>query len=290
MRDAPNHGKVPKENDGGTWERFLIRLGIHQKYFTVKEIAKELDVSREEVNVLIEHFLLRDGWINEVNGRQRDYEWVLTPKGRRQLLNDLSKLRLPQEVAQAHISAESDSDFDRIKVDYEQTLATYRMLADIRFKLLAFVPTISGAAITFLSSKTAQAEPQTTLVISMLGFLVTLGIAFYDQRNSEIHDQIVSRAGFLERVLQFPVFDGREGHMRQRPKRSRYLFNIYEIWHDRALAMIYGTVLGAWLFPFCYALFSVVGWSKQAAAWDAVVFAGLATIAFIAEFHRLEDS
>jgi hypothetical protein len=162
MRDAPNHGKVPKENDGGTWERFLIRLGIHQKYFTVKEIAKELDVSREEVNVLIEHFLLRDGWINEVNGRQRDYEWVLTPKGRRQLLNDLSKLRLPQEVAQAHISAESDSDFDRIKVDYEQTLATYRMLADIRFKLLAFVPTISGAAITFLSSKTAQAEPQTS--------------------------------------------------------------------------------------------------------------------------------
>jgi len=96
--------------------------------------------------------------------------------------------------------------------------------------------------------------------------LVTLGIAFYDQRNSEIHDQMVSRARFLERVLQFPVLHGREGHMRQRPESSRYLFNIYKMWHDRALAIIYGSVLGAWPFPFCYALVSVASASRQSAA------------------------
>jgi hypothetical protein len=296
MRQASSHGKDQKENGGGIWERFLIHLGKHQRYFTVEEIAKELDVSQELVNALIEELLVHHRRMNEVNGRPTDYErkltpktdykWKLTPKGRRQLLDRLRKERSSKDVSEALSRAKSDSEIDRIRVDYEQTLATYRMLADIRFKLLAFVPTISGAAITLLSSKIAQTQPQTTLVISMLGFLVTLGIAFYDQRNSEIHDQMVSRAGFLERVLQFPVFDRREGHMRQRPKHSRYLFNIYEIWHDRALALIYGTVLGAWLFPFCYALFSVVGGARQLAAWASVVFAGLAAIAFIAEFHR----
>jgi hypothetical protein len=191
----------------------------------------------------------------------------LTPKGRREVLNCLRKERSRRDVEHALSRAKSDTaEIDRLKVDYEQTLATYRMLADIRFKLLAFVPTISGAAIALLSSKTAQTHLQTTLVISLLGFLVTLGIAFYDQRNSEIHDQMVSRAGFLERVLQFPVLHGREGHMRQRPESSRYLFNIYKMWHDRALAMIYGSVLGACPFPFCYALVSVAGASRQSAA------------------------
>jgi hypothetical protein len=126
-------------------------------------------------------------------------------------------------VEHALSRAKSDTaEIDRLKVDYEQTLATYRMLADIRFKLLAFVPTISGAVIALLSSKTVQ--------------------------------------------LQFPVLHGREGHMRQRPESSRYLFNIYKMWHDRALAMIYGSVLGACPFPFCYALVSVAGASRQSAA------------------------
>jgi hypothetical protein len=295
MREASSYDKDPKKNGEGTWERILIRLGVLPRYFTDEEIiAEERDVNRELVSRCIEQ-LLQDRRMKEVDVRQTDNGWELTSKGRRQVLNCLREERTLRDVEQALSRAKSDTDksdteIDRIKVDYEQTLATYRMLADIRFKLLAFVPTISGAAIALLSSKTAQTHPQTTLVISLLGFLVTLGIAFYDQRNSEIHDQMVSRAGFLERVLQFPVLHGREGHMRQRPKSSRYLFNIYRIWHDRALAIIYGTVLGAWLFPFCYALFSVVGGARQSAAWTSAVIAGLAAMAFIAEFHRLEHS
>lgn len=289
MREASSLDKDPKKNGEGTWERILIRLGVLPKYFTDEEIAEDQDVNRELVSRCIEQ-LLQDRRMKEVNVRQTDNGWELTSKGRRQVLNCLREERTLRDVEQALSRAKKATLIDRIKVDYEQTLATYRMLADIRFKLLAFVPTISGAAIALLSSKTAQTQPQTTLVISLLGFLVTLGIAFYDLRNSEIHDQMVTRAGFLERVLQFPVLHGREGHMKQRPKSSRYLFNIYRIWHDRALAIIYGTVLGAWLFPFCYALFSVVGGARQSAAWASAVIAGLAAMAFIAEFHRLEHS
>ena len=54
-----------------------------------------------------------------------------------------------------------------------------------------------------------------------------------------------------------------------------------EIWHDRALALIYGSVLGAWLFPVSYAI------SKN--WWIAGSVAILAAILFILEFHRLEN-
>jgi hypothetical protein len=39
----------------------------------------------------------------------------------------------------------SDVD-ERLRLDYDQTTDLVRTLTDVRFKLLAFVPTISGAA------------------------------------------------------------------------------------------------------------------------------------------------
>ncbi len=38
-----------------------------------------------------------------------------------------------------------DAD-DRLRLDYDQTNQLLRALMDVRFKLLAFVPTVSGAA------------------------------------------------------------------------------------------------------------------------------------------------
>jgi hypothetical protein len=39
-----------------------------------------------------------------------------------------------------------DAD-DRLQLDYDQTQQLLRTLTDIRFKLLAFVPTIAGASV-----------------------------------------------------------------------------------------------------------------------------------------------
>ena len=50
------------------------------------------------------------------------------------------------------MSQQANEQNDYTRLDYEQTLQTYRMLADIRFKLLAFIPVVSGIAITFLTS------------------------------------------------------------------------------------------------------------------------------------------
>jgi hypothetical protein len=180
------------------------------------------------------------------------------------------------------MSQQANEQNDYTRLDYEQTLQTYRMLADIRFKLLAFLPVVSGATITFLTidPKTVPDNPQMALVIGLFGFFVTLGIAFYDQRNSRLHDATIRYARYLESILG-PSYV--KGHITETRSSGRQrLFGIVEIWHDRALALIYGSVLGAWLFPVSYAI------SKN--WWIAGSVAILAAILFIAEIHRLETA
>jgi uncharacterized membrane protein len=178
------------------------------------------------------------------------------------------------------MNQQANEQKDDTRLAYDQTLQTYRMLADIRFKLLAFIPVVSGTAITFLTSdpKTILDNPPMALVIGLLGFFVTLGIAFYDLRNSKLHDDTINYARDLEKSL--PPSYGK-GHITEtRRARRQKLFGIVEIWHDRALALIYGSVLGAWLFPVSYAILR--SWSIAGAV------AILAAILFIMEFHRLE--
>src|SRR5215204_821582 len=96
---------------------------------------------------------------------------------------------------------------DIIRFDYEQSLQTYRMLADIRFKLLALVPLISGAAIAFLTTDPVHASSQLVLAGGVFGLLITLGITIYDQRNTQIMNVSKRRARELEKRLPLPLGD-----------------------------------------------------------------------------------
>jgi hypothetical protein len=141
-----------------------------------------------------------------------------------------------------------NEQFEVLKLDYEQTLATYRQLTGIRFKLLAFVPAISGAAIAVLG----QTNPDrwARFGFAVLGFFVTLGIVLYDQRNTQFYNGAMARAKHLERELRFKRFEndknvGLFGSRRSHPK--QYLFGL-PVGHDLGLALVYSTVLGAWVF------------------------------------------
>jgi hypothetical protein len=131
--------------------------------------------------------------------------------------------------------------------EYTEVNQNFRMLADIRFKLLAIIPTLGGVAI-FLLSRMQQSEPKLgyslLFLISGLGLLTTLGVVFYDQRNSELYNALDGRAKELEKDLK--LYGGQFTH---RPRRNRYLFRSVELGHDSGLALIYGTVLGAWFYP-----------------------------------------
>ena len=137
----------------------------------------------------------------------------------------------------------------------------FRFLADIRFKLLALVPALGGAAVFILahsgleagknlSPATIPTELIVVLVVSLLGLSATLGITLYDQRNSKFHNALMHRAKFLEMqfgfartpgALKFLKFDG--GQFNERPTKARRL--IFKAGHDLGLSLIYGPLLGA---------------------------------------------
>lgn len=144
--------------------------------------------------------------------------------------------------------------------EYPQVNENFRMLADIRFKLLALIPPLGGVAI-FLLSQAALTRPTDppappppgphdhalVFLLSLMGFFATLGLTFYDQRNNELYNALIGRAKFLERKLKMVG-----GQFGTRPRRGRRLFGVVLMWHDHGLALIYGAVLGAWFLPIVY--------------------------------------
>ncbi len=135
---------------------------------------------------------------------------------------------------------------ENLRLDYETTVQQFTTLADIRFKLLAFVPTVTGAAFGIL--KNSPNNPATA-AIGVFGFLVTLGIIFYEIRNTQFYDGAVHRAKALEARLKLPICAAGftvGGFFSERSKGKLRLFGLVKIWHDMGLAIVYGSTLAAW--------------------------------------------
>lgn len=74
-----------------------------------------------------------------------------------------------------------DAD-ERLRFDFDQTTQLLRALVDLRFKLLAFVPTVAGTAVAFFGKPRPAAE---LLAVGLVGLLATLGIFVCELRNSQ---------------------------------------------------------------------------------------------------------
>jgi len=187
-----------------------------------------------------------------------------------------------------------NASHQKLDLEYEQINENFRFLADVRFKLLALVPTFGGAAVFVLTRTGLQAggapgsstsELLTVVVVALFGFLATLGITLYDQRNSELYNALIHRAKHLEEAFGVPSTPGglrklaRGGQFRERPeKHRRFLFTAG---HDLGLALIYGPLLGAWLFPLVYAATRFVGTAHESALAWAAVLAAVGAVLFV---------
>lgn len=171
---------------------------------------------------------------------------------------------------------------------YEQIARSFRQLTDVRFKLLALVPSVSGIAIGLISKDLGAFEqaPLSRLIVAVFGLCVTLGIVFYDQRNSQIYDALSHRGRELERALEI------SGPFSVRPGRALKFLGVVTIWHDRGLAFIYGSVLGAWVFPIACGLLwllpAEVGPSGVSVPTMGAGVAALSVVVAVVELHRLD--
>lgn len=132
--------------------------------------------------------------------------------------------------------ADDDGSREVLLAVYREVCATWRELVGVRFKLLGFVPTVSFLA---LGGILARQELRTALGVSIavFGMLATIALMTYDQRNSQLHDELISRGRRIEFELGINVglFRGRPG--------SRGLVK-----HDYAVLAIYLSSIAAWAF------------------------------------------
>jgi hypothetical protein len=179
-----------------------------------------------------------------------------------------------------------NDDRDLLRLDYEQTTELVRALTDVRFKLLAFVPTIAGATVGLLSNTASAAQ---LLGVGLLGFTATAGVLMYELRNSQLYDAAVHRAKVLEERLQLASVrseEGTGGAFTERPARTVRLLDFVTVWHDRGLALVYAAALAGWAY--------LVGWGflravevPRAREWGAALGLLVGVIVVI-DVHRID--
>ncbi len=124
---------------------------------------------------------------------------------------------------------------------YGEICNSWRMLTDVRFKLLGLVPTVSAAVLISLLSRSKPDEglsPSSRMAISIFGLLITVGIWMYDQRNTKLYIDLVHRGHRIEEELGIDT-----GQFRGRISPAPDWIN-----HRNATNLIYAVAMLGWVF------------------------------------------
>jgi hypothetical protein len=141
----------------------------------------------------------------------------------------------------------SPAQVDRLRLDYEQTTGLLVTIGDARFKLLALVPTLSGAAVAVLGRPSSTAE---LLAVGLIGLVATFGVLLYELRNTQLYDYGLRRAQALERELHLVSIDNAEtgGLFSERPGRTLRLFGLLPVDRDAGLILVYSAAIAGWTY------------------------------------------
>ena len=140
---------------------------------------------------------------------------------------------------------------DRLRLDYDQTTQVLRLLTDIRFKLIAFVPTIAAFSVGLFGKPRPAVEQ---LAIGLLGMTATLGILVYELRNSQIYAAAARRAEELERQLGFTG-----GLYSDAPPATMRLLGVFPATRRAGLGLVYGAALAGWAYLVSWGALHAVG-------------------------------
>jgi hypothetical protein len=179
---------------------------------------------------------------------------------------------------------------DRLRLDYQQTTDLLRTLTDVRFKLLALVPTLSGAAIAVLAH---PSSPAVLIGVGLLGLVATLGLLLYELRNSQLSEYGTHRAQTIEAELGLLAIRGTGpgGLFRERPDRTLRLFGLASVDRDRGLVLVYSAALAGWTYLCAWGLLHAAGVGHARPAGGGVgVAVGLLLVAELTRIHERPES
>jgi hypothetical protein len=125
--------------------------------------------------------------------------------------------------------------------EYSEVGYNFRLLTDIRFRLLALLP-IAAAAAAALKGDALGAQG---FGLSLFGLVATLGLATYNARNDQLYDELVGRAASIERSLGLSdgAFANRPRAWLELPSRGRLRWSID---HRTGVTIIYGATVALW--------------------------------------------
>jgi hypothetical protein len=159
---------------------------------------------------------------------------------------------------------------DALRLDYDQTTRLVQGLTDLRTKMLAFVPTITGAAVGLLGEPRPAAE---LIGVALVGLTATLGIFVYELRNAQLYDAAVQRAKELERLLGFPTVQGFQGAGGVLASPSRWFAQ------QRGWALVYSAAIAGWGY---LAAWGFLRWMLVDSAQTIAAVAGIVVGALVA--------
>ncbi len=148
---------------------------------------------------------------------------------------------------------------DVLRLDYQQTTGLLAGITDVRFKLLALVPTLSGAAVAVLGRPSSSAE---LLAVGTIGLIATLGVLLYELRNTQLYDYGLRRAQLLETELGFGSIDGDGSHgglFSDRPGRTLRLFGVLPVDRDAGLSLVYSAAIAGWTYLLAWGALHALG-------------------------------
>jgi len=135
--------------------------------------------------------------------------------------------------------------------EYGEVGQMFRKLTDIRFRLVSFLPLVSGASVAFTVLRNEIANVGVSF-FALFGLAITIGLIIYNARNDQLYDELVSRAAAIERSVGL-----HDGYFANRPEpwlKIRFagspiglLRRGYKMDHGTALWLIYGTAAALWL-------------------------------------------
>jgi len=156
---------------------------------------------------------------------------------------------------------------EALSKEYGEVCNNFRMLTDIRFKLLALLPIATAAAATFKGESTGGGS----FVLPLFGLIATIGLVTYNTRNDQLYNELVGRAASIERSLGLA-----DGAFANRPYAWLsfcFLGIKWKVDHRTGVGTIYLASIVVWLFLLLASLsaqlVSALAWARYGLRWLA---------------------